>query len=215
MAEEEAEINAAIGDATAWDDVTGAQLDEAGVVKAREEEMGEVHKHTVHVKVPVSDCWEKPGKAPIKTRWIDINKGDRVHPEYRSRIVAKDIKLDKRLDLFAATPPLEALKMLLSLAMTEGIGWKKEWEERMKIEFIDIRRAYFHAEATRDVYMEPPKEDHEHGMCGKLLKSIYETPDAAQNREQRPHEELRICEVKGYSMCIASRRKGLEGCGAR
>ena len=32
-------------------------------------------------------------------------------------MVAKEIKLDKRDDLFAATPPLEAKKILFSLAV--------------------------------------------------------------------------------------------------
>ena len=40
-------------------------------------------------------------------------------------MVAKEIKVDKREDLFAATPPLEAKKMLFSWAVTEGIGFKK------------------------------------------------------------------------------------------
>ena len=53
--------------------------------------------------------WDKTGKAPIKARWLDINKGDKVHPNYRSRYVAKDFNNEKRFDLFAATPPLEAL----------------------------------------------------------------------------------------------------------
>jgi len=183
MAEEEASINAVLGDGTAWDDVTGEELDHDAVKKARQDEMDEVHKHAVYVKVPVKDCWDSTGKAPIKTRWIDINKGDKVHPEYRSRIVAKDFKLDKRLDLFAATPPLEALKMLISIMMSEGIGWCKNHDERMKMDFIDIRRAYFHAESTRDVFIELPAEDNEVGMCGKLLKSMYGTRDAAQNWE--------------------------------
>ena len=39
--------------------------------------------------------------------------------------------------------------------------------------FIDVRRAYFHAKARRDVYIELPAEDAEPGMCGKLLKSLY------------------------------------------
>ena len=52
-------------------------------------------------------------------RWIDINKGDKTNPEYRSRLVAKEIKRDSRIDLFAATPPLEAKKMLFSMAVTE------------------------------------------------------------------------------------------------
>ena len=75
--------------------------------------MGEVRKHRVYIKVPIQECYDKTGKSPIKTRWIDINKGDKIHPEYRSRLVAKEIKTNKREDLFAATPPLEAKKSLL------------------------------------------------------------------------------------------------------
>ena len=39
-------------------------------------------------------------------------------------------KKDKRDDLFAATPPLEALKILLSLAVTEGVGYIKGKEKK-------------------------------------------------------------------------------------
>ena len=35
----------------------------------------------------------------------------------------------------------------------------------------------------RDVYVELPAEDAEAGMCGKLIKSMYGTRDAAQNWE--------------------------------
>ncbi len=45
------------------------------------------------------------GKAPLGIRWIDINKGDDLVEELRSRPVAKEIKREKREDLFAATPP--------------------------------------------------------------------------------------------------------------
>ena len=51
----------------------------------------------------------------------------------------------------------------------------------MKIDFIDISRAFFHAEALRKVYITLPEEDSEEGMCGLLLKSLYGTRDAAQN----------------------------------
>ena len=72
----------------------------------------------------------------------------------------KEIKTEKREDLFAATPPLEAIKMLMSAAMTEGIGYEKGKEEMgMKIEFIDIKRAYLQAEAKREVFVELPEED--------------------------------------------------------
>ena len=53
----------------------------------------------------------------------------------------------------------------------------------MKLEFVDIRRAYFHSAARRDIYVDLPPEDAEPGMCGKLVKAMYETRDAAQNWE--------------------------------
>ena len=73
-----------------------------------------------------------------------------MNPDYRSRLVAKEINKDNRDDLFAATPPLEALKILISMAMPEGVGYEKGKEnEGMTLEFIDIKRAFFHAEAIR------------------------------------------------------------------
>ena len=83
-------------------------------------------------KVQVSRCLDETGKPPIGVRWVDINKGDNVHPEYRSRLVAKELKLDRREDLFAATPPLEAMKLLLSLAVTEGVGFRRGNKKRGK-----------------------------------------------------------------------------------
>lgn len=164
------------------DDVTGEQLDAEGVKQARRDEIEEIKKHRVYTKVPVKDCWDKTGKAPIKTRWLDINKGDKVHKDLRSRLVAKDFNKGKRPDLFAATPPLEALKLLIASWMTKAIGFDDNREGHV-MDFIDIRGAYFHAMTKRDVYVELPEEDAEEGMCGKLMKSLYGTRDAAQNWE--------------------------------
>jgi hypothetical protein len=143
-----------------WDDISGEPLDPLGVHNARKEEMAEIAKHKVYTKVPLTECWEKTGKAPIGVRWVDVNKGDKVHAEYRSRLVAKEIKVNKRDDLFAATPPLEAQKMLLSWAVTEGVGYHRGNKMKgMKLDFIDVRRAYFHAAARREVYVELSAEE--------------------------------------------------------
>ena len=53
----------------------------------------------------------------------------------------------------------------------------------MKLDFIDVRRAYFHAKARREVHVSLPPEDWEDGKCGKLQKAMYGTRDAAQNWE--------------------------------
>ncbi len=67
-------------------------------------------------------------------RWVDVNKGGKEKPEYRCRMVAKEIKKDRREDLFAATPPLEAKNVLFSLSagMPEAC-----------LDFADVVRAYF------------------------------------------------------------------------
>ena len=60
----------------------------------------------------------------------------------------------------------------------------------VKIDFIDVKRAYFHARAKLEVYVNLPEEDNTPGMCGKLLKAMYGTRDAAQNWESEYVEFL-------------------------
>ena len=80
------------GKAYAWDDVSGSELDPLLTLRAREEEMTQFRKHEVYEKVREEVCWAVTGKAPIGSRWIDINKGDESNPDYRSRLVAQQIK---------------------------------------------------------------------------------------------------------------------------
>ena len=121
------------------------------------------------------------GRGPVGGRWVDVNKGDSENPNYRSRYVGREFNCgDKRDDLFAATPPLEALKMLLSLAASQCA---RPRTKPHKLAFIDISKAYFHAPAQRLVYAQLPDEalePHERGkVCGRLNYSLYGTRDAA------------------------------------
>ena len=68
-------------------------------------------------------------------------------------MVAMEIKKDERED-FAATPPLQAKKILMSMAVTEKIGYlTNQRNQRMCFDFIDVSRAFFHADAIRRVYV--------------------------------------------------------------
>ena len=97
------------------DDMNGyAELDHDLVVEARRLEMAFLKKMGVYRKVPF-EVARRAGCKVITTKWLDTNKGDRDVPNYRSRLVGREIKYDKRLDPFSATPPLESLKMLLSI----------------------------------------------------------------------------------------------------
>ena len=169
----------------AWDDVTGAELDPAQVKSARVDEIKYIRKMRLYTKVDKVECWNKTGKMPIKVRWIDINKGDVKDPNYRSRLVAKEINTYKRDDLFAATPPLEAMKMVMSIAATNNKG------EIIMIN--DVSRAFFHARVKRDVYVELPDEDKmlgEEKKCAKLNFSLYGTRDAALNWHEEYSKQL-------------------------
>ena len=94
-------------------------------------------------------------------------------------MVAKEIKVNDRPDLFAATPPLEALKLITSFTAS-GRGAGKCMMHN------DVSRAYFHAPAVRNVFVEIAHEDREAGdenKCGWLNMSMYGTRDAASNWE--------------------------------
>ena len=96
--------------------------------------------------------------------------------------MAQEIKTDNRLDLFAATPPTEAKKMLISMAVTSGIGCTgNDRGAGMCIHFIDISQAFLHADAKRKAYIKLPDEDYEKGMRGLLKRSLYGTRGVAQN----------------------------------
>jgi hypothetical protein len=80
--------------------------------------------------------------------------------------------------------------MLISLAMTEGIGFRRGVKRnRMKLKFIDIWQAHFHVKAWKPVFVELTG-DAEEGIRGELQKSMYGTRDAAQNWEREYYEYL-------------------------
>ena len=160
-----------------YDDISGAPLDKVKAVQARKVEIDYFKKMQVYSKVR-----REPWMKVISTKWLDVNKGDEAAPNYRARLVGREIKKDKREDLFAATPPLESLRMILSICASNQ--YSLDPEERYMVMSNDVKRAYFYAPATRPVYISIPAEDHEPGdqnMVGKLNLSLYGTRDAAMN----------------------------------
>ena len=125
----------------AWDDVKGGELPFDKVREARKEEVTYMEGHKLWELRPISECWEKLGKAPVSMRWVDTNKGDEDADEWevRCRLMARDFKGGEkhRDDLFAETPPLEAKRLLLSRAMTRRNDGK-----RKKLLVISARKAH-------------------------------------------------------------------------
>ena len=115
-----------------------------------------------------------------------VCKGDDLNPLPRSRYVGKDAQLD---GLFAGTPPLEALRVLVSEAST------LEEQEDKVIEIDDMSRAFFEAVAVRNVCVELPDEDltdeeRSQDLVGHLRMSLYGTRDAATNWQEEVSKHM-------------------------
>jgi len=119
----------------------------------------------------------------ISTRWVDINKKSEEDPFYRSRLVARELRLGKPsgIDYFAATPPADSFKMLLSLACTD-IDFRPS--KRKRLAFIDVSRAHFWARPSRRIHVTLPPEDPLFATHVALLKrSMYGLRTAAHDWE--------------------------------
>lgn len=81
----------------------------------------------------------------IRTRRVICNKGDDAEPDIRARLVACEVNENKgtgNQGFFASTPPLEALKILLSDYVSRR--WHTDGTP-LQVSVVDIKQAYFHA----------------------------------------------------------------------
>ena len=116
-----------------YDDISGAQLDHAMVTVARRKDIDLFKSRVVYTKAK-QEQWMKI----ISTKWLDQNKGDATAPNYQSRLVGCEFAVEKRDDLFAATPPLESLRLMCSIcASNQSRG------EPYRLMAIDVKREFF------------------------------------------------------------------------
>ena len=156
----------------AWDDHPEESLDAKKVKEARQLEMEYYDKMHVFDEVPIAQCWERTGKAHLKSRWVDTDKGT----WYRSRWVAKQFKGSDSEEWFAAAPPIEASRALISHNMS---GPKKK-----ALMVCDVSRAFLYAPVQHEMYVElcaeAKKTVEDNDMCAKLRMSMIGVKAAAQ-----------------------------------
>ena len=158
----------------------------------------------------------------VTVKWVDLNKGDTTRPEYRSRLVARELKKWDPLmsGTFAATPPLECLKLVLSNYMTEPVERFRDLRLRVKdfevlgaqsdddrvILILDVSRAHFHPEMKRKVFIELPLEDRTEGKdeVGELLRTMYGCRDASAEWESYYSDAFENADAKAgsFSPCL-------------
>ena len=149
--------------------------------KARELELKYLRDLGVYENIDENEAVAKYGI----TKWVDTDKAFEEEP-YAYQI-AREFKSDDRPDLYAGTPPLEALKAIISIAANQ--------KETFPVMHIDVSRAYFHAQAQRLVLIRLPVEDRMGADAGKtgLKKSMCGPRDVASNWERDRQEHVKCC----------------------
>ena len=130
-------------------------LDAGKAVETRHKDVQHLRDKMVYDKIPRKTALARGWKV-IKTRWMDINKGDVEHPIYRSRFVGKEFNTGEIEGIFAGTPPLEALRCLIHEAATVRNGQNVNHKVIM---VNDVARAFFEAPSVRPICVDIPEED--------------------------------------------------------
>lgn len=93
-----------------------------------------------------------------------INKGSDENPEIRCSLVAQELGFCERLDeMFAGTPSLTIVKLLLSVAI----------ETDLTLMLPDVKCAFLYGDMRRNMYIKLPRQAPRLGDCmtmGKLRK---------------------------------------------
>ena len=125
------------------DDVSGEPLKCEMVVAARKLELEFFENMGVYARVTRAEAPASGKGMVIQGRWIDVNKDSSEMSDYRSMFGGKEFNKRQAAtpDLYAATPPLEALKLIVSTCATEQ-------GSETHLMLSGVKRAYFHAPAT-------------------------------------------------------------------
>ena len=156
-----------------YDEKSGELLDPVLVRKARAEEVEFMGRIQLFKEASTQECWDRTGRPPISTKWVDLNKGTKEKPDVRCRLVARDFKPKgekDREDLFAAMPPLEAKRLLFARAAARRPELHRGKWSKPKLMFIDIKKAHLNGKVPEEefVFVEDPT-DPSGSRCWRLM----------------------------------------------
>ena len=194
--QQNSDLNYIIGDKF-FDEITGKELDNAKVAEARRLELEYFDKMGVFELWDRREAVAKFDTWPISVKWVDVEKSSGIH---RSRLVARELKTHEDSELYAATPPIEVIKMQIAEAAhrTANLPRGSDPSDDWVLVHADVHRAYFYAPVQRDILVDLPKELREKypTKCARLKKSMYGTRGAAKAWEA---EYVRILTEMGYT----------------
>ena len=140
-----------------------------GLVRLAMKEELEYVCDKVWVGVPITEARADPDGKMIGSRWVNCNKNDINDPDVRCRLVAQEVNTHAGDSFCAATPPLEANRLLFSQWSTE----QSRNGSDLQLSFVDVKKAYFYGVPDRNLYVRFPPE-----LVGKLVRCMYSTRDA-------------------------------------
>ena len=116
------------------DDVHGRPFDKERGLNVRQLKTELFNNMKIYTKVDKSIAKLLDANV-IATKWVDTSKGDAYNLDYRARFVGREVKIDQRLELFAATFAFESLRMIFAICASHG-------QELYRITSSDVKRAY-------------------------------------------------------------------------
>ena len=147
--------------------------------------------------VTQEEALNDPEGVIIDVRWVIVNKGTKEKPQVRCRLVGREFaEKGNRDDLFAGTPPLVTIRLLLSI-----LAKRYCYESDVAAMVIDVKGAFLYGKTKRKVYIWLPEEDPKsaEGYMGKLEKAMYGTRDAPQVWQE---EVRKTMEDLGFEECV-------------
>ena len=144
-----------------WESEFPPEAERRGMMK----EMDSMRNFEVYDEVKVDDCTQEQIDGALDCRWVKVWKSE---DELRCRVVVRgcfqNVEKSEEDNLFASTPSLVTMRLLLCMALARNWG----------ITMGDVSTAFLHALMNEEVFVWPPKEFYPEGNClWRLKKAMY------------------------------------------
>ena len=149
-----------------WESEFPPEAERRGMMK----EMDSMRNFEVYDEVKVDDCTQEQIDGALDCRWVKVWKSE---DELRCRVVVRgcfqNVEKSEEDNLFASTPSLVTMRLLLCMALA------RNWGITMgDVTMGDVSTAFLHALMNEEVFVWPPKEFYPEGNClWRLKKAMY------------------------------------------
>ena len=150
---------------------------------SRQKELTTFEDMQVYEWGPANIYRQTPDAILVSTTWVETVNAE---GETKSRLCAREFNNSKGEDLYAATLPLLATRLMLSQCATRKSGWPMK-----QLMSIDVKRAFLHGETKRAIFVKLlPEVCAPVRMIWELKKTMYVTRDALQVWRREVHKML-------------------------